>query len=598
MSLVSDRRTLDFILFEVLNIGKYLGQPPFGAFDRETVNGFLDTAESIALRHYLPCAAQVDANDPQFDGKTAIVHPTVKPALAQFAEAGFLSAGFSEADGGLGAPLTVLTAANGMFSCANLSIHNYSMLTIAAGHLIRAFGTAEQKTRYLTPLIEGRWFGTMCLSETQAGSSLSDIRTLATPLENGRYSISGSKMWISGGDQNITQNIVHMVLARTPNAPAGVKGLSLFIVPKMRVFEDGQVNHFNYIALAGLNHKMGNRGTTNTLLNFGEGGVCEGELIGELHQGLHCMFHMMNEARISVGHGAAMQGLGGYLHALEYARGRAQGRPISNKDPLLPQVPIIQHADVKRLLLAQMAAVEGAMALVSYAAQLVDDLAIAESDQSKTDCVMLLDLLTPIVKSWPSEFCLEANKHAIQVLGGYGYTKDYPVERFYRDNRLNHIHEGTHGIHGLDILGRKVQMQEGAALDLLVNRMQETINAAAADSRLLGMSEALRNAIASLRATTKIALAEPDLTRRLANATLYLDGMGHIVVAWMWLKMGQAASEALAEGRAARDFYEGKLLAMAYFYRFELPNALAKLSLVATLDDTTVRMASAHFGND
>lgn len=435
----------------------------------------------------------------------------------------------------------------------------------------------------------------MCLSEPQAGSSLSDIRTLATPREDGRYDIKGSKMWISGGEQDISENIIHMVLAKTPGAPPGVKGISLFIVPKFRVDEAGHIGEVNNISLAGLNHKMGNRGTTNALLNFGESGDCVGELVGELHQGLRYMFQMMNEARIGVGHGACMQALGGYLYSLDYARQRPQGRLPGDKDPNSEQVEIVEHADIKRLLVTQKCYVEGALALVLFCARLEDDIRVTRDAQDRAGLSLLLDLLTPIAKSWPSEFCLEANKHAMQILGGYGYTRDYPLERLYRDNRLNPIHEGTHAIHGIDLLGRKVRIQNGAALEILASRIRQTIDGAQRSKALSAHAIDLKAALCALEQTTDIVAQDGNAEKELANATLYLDAFGHIVIAWLWLKQAVSANDALEATTEIDPFFSGKLAAASYFYAYELPKAVHQLSIVQSLTTICMDMRPEQF---
>jgi len=350
------------------------------------------------------------------------------------------------------------------------------------------------------------------------------------------------------------------------------------------------------VALAGLNHKMGQRGTTNCLLNFGESGDCFGYLVGEENRGLANMFHMMNEARIAVGMGATVLGLGGYLYSLDYARNRPQGRKIGNKDPDSPMVMISEHADVKRMLMTQKAFVEGAQALIYYSAQLIDEQKVAKSETEKQRAGLLLELLTPICKSWPSEFCLEANKLAIQVLGGYGYTREYPVERLYRDNRLNHIHEGTHAIHGIDILGRKVSMKNGAALAALSIEMTETIKVASEKGDLKKYGEQLQESMEKIRSTIEQVGETNNPELALANATLFLDSMGHVVIAWMWLKQAVAATKGLASGLAADiDFYQGKLSACRFFYAYELPKAMVDFELVGSLDTTCYDLKPTHF---
>jgi butyryl-CoA dehydrogenase len=370
-------------------------------------------------------------------------------------------------------------------------------------------------------------------------------------------------------------------------------------VPKFRVNDDGSLGVRNDVALAGLIHKMGWRGTTSTMLSFGERGECVGELVGEPHQGLAYMFHMMNEARIGVGLGAVMLGYRGYLASLDYARERPQGRHPTNKNPLDPQLPLIAHADVRRMLLAQKAYVEGAYALSLYAARLVDEQNTGESDTARAEAALLLDLLTPIVKSWPSQWCLEANSLAIQIHGGYGYTREYPVEQFYRDNRLNMIHEGTHGIQAIDLLGRKVTMKQGAALKLLARELQRTIDAAREHVTLQPHADALGTAWRDLNGTLEALLPAlaSDTDRALANANAFLEAFGHIVMAWTWLRQALVADAALprANGAADQDFYRGKLHACQWFFRCELPRVASMLAPLRTLDDTTLSMAPQWF---
>lgn len=597
MSQVVDRRNLEFLFYEVFDLEELLGAERFAAYDRTAIEGVLDLAQAISEQEFVTCAAELDTQEPLFvDGKVRVPE-AAKSALKACGSAGLFSAGFDEGVGGLGLPAMVSYAVNGILACGNISLANFQFLTIANANMLNTFGTPEQKAIYLPPMLEGRWFGTMCLSETQAGSSLADIRTRAEPIENRVHRISGSKMWISGGDHELSENIVHMVLARLPNAPAGVKGISLFIVPKFLVTDDGGIGSFNNVAVAGLNHKMGQRGTPNCLLNFGESGDCLGYLVGEPNKGLSYMFHMMNEARIVVGTNSAMSGLAGYLYSLDYARTRLQGRRSQNKDLSTPQIPIIEHADVRRMLLAQKAAVEGAIALSCACTRLVDEMSVASSASDRADLELLLELLTPIMKSWPSEHCLEANKLAIQILGGYGYTRDYPVERHYRDNRLNHIHEGTFAIQGLDLLGRKVRIQDGKALHLLLERIKTTILCAKKIAVFSDEVEGLSQIMSAIRRSTEAAINCENLDRSLANATLYLDAIGHTVVAWLWLEQAIVAHRALgsAESEADRNFYEGKLSACRYFHRYELPKALCQLALVEGLDDTCLNMRIEAF---
>ena len=574
MSMIVNRRDLDFMFYEALSLDQVLQSDHYADYDRESLDAMFDLCQSIAEEEFLPCAGKLDANEPQFVNGEVETIPEVKQAISAFKEAGLCASGYDADIGGMQLPWMVDQALNGMFVCANNPIHIYLFLTQGVANMLNACGSDELKDKYMSPLVQGDWFGTMCLSEPQAGSSLADITTKSEPLGDGSYKLSGTKMWISGGEQDLSDNIIHMVLAKVPGGPAGVRGISLFLVPKIRVNDDGSLGERNNVALAGLNHKMGCRGATNTLLNFGEGGDCIGYLVGNENDGLANMFHMMNEARISVGMSAVMTALGGYLYSLDYARNRPQGRDLANKDPQLPQVMISEHADIKRMLMTQKAFVEGAQMLMYYSSQIIDQQKLSDNAEQNQRMGLLLDLLTPICKSWPSEYCLEANKLAIQVLGGYGYTREYPVERLYRDNRLNHIHEGTWGIQGLDILGRKVQMHNGAAVAILREEIQGTIDSAAGHPSLQEHTVALEAALTQMEATVQTVATCSDRSLALANATIFLDAAGHIVIAWMWLKQAVAALNGLADGNPAdRDFYQGKLAATKFFFRYELPKA-------------------------
>ncbi len=574
-----DRDDLMFQLWEVAELASLIEDSDL---DRAAVMGILDTADQIAGDHFLPLGRLLDEEEPRFENGRAIIPEPAVAAIRAHAAAGFIASGFEPAHGGMGLPEIVHQAAAYVFSASNISLAGYGLLTVGAGRLIQSFGTEAQKRRYLEPMAEGRFFGTMCLSEPQAGSSLSDITTRAEPVGDGTYRITGRKMWISGGEQEVTDNIVHMVLAKIPGGPPGVKGISLFIVPKRRA--DGAPND---VTLAGLNHKMGYRGTTNCALNFGEAGTCIGELLGEPHKGLSYMFQMMNEARIGVGMGATALGQAGYQASLAYARERPQGRAVGAKDPTTPQVPIIAHSDVRRLLLAQKAAVEPALALSLYCARLVDLHARGDAGAGQ-----LLDMLTPIAKSWPSEFCLEANKHAIQVLGGAGYTRDYPVERYYRDNRLNHIHEGTHGIQGMDLLGRKVMIDGGAGFRALMAVIRADIAAAQGSDLAARLAAALDRVEAVTAQLAAGVMRDPD--RGLANATLYLDAMGHVVMGWMWLRLTRAATRVAArDGDSA--FLRGKHQAARYFVAREVSRVDGWCDVLAANDQSAFDMETEWF---
>jgi len=590
------RPTIDFLLYDWLHADSLVDRPRFADHSRETFGSVLDASERLAREKFAPFNRLIDIEEPRFDGEKVILPQATHDAWKAFGESGMLSAAQDCEIGGMQLPYTVEAAANAFFAKASIGIGG-SLLTVGNANLLMAHGTEAQKRVFALNEFSGRWSGTMCLSEPQAGSSLSDVVTRAVPDGDDfeadplgpRFRLTGNKMWISAGEHELTENIIHLVLAKIPGQDGklvpGTKGISLFVVPKKMVDSDAQLTgERNDVALAGLNHKCGWRGTTNTLLNFGEGRFkpgghagAVGYLVGRPGEGLRCMFHMMNEARIAVGLGAAMLGYAGYEASLAYARQRPQGRPMTEggKDAAAPQVSIIEHADVKRMLLAQKAFSEGSLALGLYCARLVDEQHTGAPDAA-AEAALLLEVLTPITKSFPSQWCLEANSLAIQVHGGYGYTRDFPVEQYWRDNRLNMIHEGTHGIQALDLLGRKVVMQGGAGLKLLATRINETIERAGHAEGLAEFATQLGAAVQRLGAATKSAWATGVPEEALANATPYLQAFGHVVIAWIWLDVALAAREADAPRR------EGAQAACRYFFAYELPLVDAWLKVVTT----------------
>lgn len=591
-------RNLAFELYEVLDAEALSQRPRFSEHNRETFDAALGTARSIAENLFAPHNRKNDEHEPQYVDGGAKLIAEVKPALQAFNDAGFLNATRDFELGGMQLPNLLSQACFAHFQAANIATASYPLLSMAAANLIEAFGDEAQKRRFLQPIIEGRFFGTMALTEPHAGSSLADIRTRAEPAGDGSYRLKGNKIFISGGDHDLSENIVHLVLARLPDAPAGVKGISLFIVPKFLVNDDGSLGARNDVTLAGLFHKMGWRGTTSTALNFGDQGNCVGYLVGKPHAGLAYMFQMMNEARIGVGMGAVMLGYAGYLYSLDYARQRPQGR-LPDAKQAGGQVAIIEHADVRRMLLAQKAYVEGGFDLVLYCARLVDDSQTLEDAAQREQAAQLLDLLTPIAKSWPSEYCLQANALAIQILGGHGYTRDHPVEQYYRDNRLNPIHEGTHGIQSLDLLGRKVGQHGGAALQVLRQRITDTCQRAEPFSELDALRQPLQALLARLSEVTLGLLGDLQQGRvntALADSALYLKAFGHLVLGWRWLEQAVRAEQGRLAGNGAdTDFYDGKLQAARYFLLREVPSCQHDLDILARRDDTCLVMQDAWF---
>ncbi|WP_458070278.1 acyl-CoA dehydrogenase [Rhodanobacter sp. BL-MT-08] len=601
--LLMSRRDLEFQLYEWLDVGTLTKASRYADHGRETYDAVLDACERLANEKFAPHYQKADRIEPQFDGERVTVIDEIGPALQAFAEAGLPAATQDYERGGMQLPTVIEKAAWSYLCAANISTTAYPLLSLANARLLLHHGNSAQIAAFAEPQLRGEWFGTMCLSEPQAGSSLADVATRAqyegeSPF-GPQYRVSGNKMWISGGDHELGGNIVHLVLARTVDTDgqsiAGVKGLSLLLVPKYLVNEDGSLGERNDVRLAGINHKMGYRGIVNTLLNFGEGTAYKpggkagavGYLVGPLHGGLACMFHMMNEARIGIGLGATALGYTAYLHSLDYARHRPQGRTLGSRSS--KQQPIIEHADVRRMLLAQKSYAEGALGLNLYCALLVDQARVTADQGERAALEQLLELLTPIAKSWPSQWCLAGNDLAIQIHGGYGYTREYKVEQFYRDNRLNPIHEGTHGIQALDLLGRKVTMNDGAALTQFSVRVTATIDAARKLDGLAPHADALHAQLQRLQQVTRTLWSAGDPLLTLANASVYLEAFGHIVIAWIWLQQAAAA-----HGKDS-DFHHGKRQAAQYFFAWELPKVSVQFDLLASLDRSTLDMRDSWF---
>lgn len=543
------------------------------ADERDTLTAVIDTARRLAADLFAPHYRQADIEEPYLaDGQVRIL-PAIHDALKHYRDLGLFGASFPEELGGLGLSFATSLAIYGNFAAANISTASYPMLTGANARVIASFGSPSQVEVFAKPQIAGRWYGTMCLSEPQAGSSLGDIRTRA--VSDGedelgaRYRLFGNKMWISGADQDVSDNIVHLVLAKATNEdgslPEGSRGISLFIVPK--ILPSGAHND---VAVAGINHKLGFRGTSNCLLNFGETEGAIGWRVGELGQGLPQMFMMMNEARILVGMGAAALAYRGYVQSARYAQERTQGRPPGNKGG--EPVRLVAHSDVRHMLMRQKVLAEGALALCLYCAHLSDQKGDAEADA-------LLALLTPVAKSWPSEFGPLANDLAIQIHGGYGYTRDFDVEQLWRDNRLNPIHEGTNGIQAIDLLGRKLLFSNGYAFALLRDRIKATIAKASSDQYLAPFGEDLADFWAKVGAVLEALRAAPETTF-FDDATMFLRSFGHGVVAWLWLDQSLAGA---AQPNAS--LRSGLRHACRYFFESEMPQARAWLSIVAERSD-------------
>ena len=592
------RRDLEFYLYELFEVETLASRERYADHNRESFNAAMDIAEKLAEEYFVPIRAKVDMNQPDWDGEKVIMIPEIKRAYDAVAEAGLICPDQDYDMGGMQLPLVVSACAMGYLTAAASTTNGFHALTAANANLLETHGTQEQIDTWVSRLRTGEFADTMALSEPQAGSSLADMRTKAVPQADGTYRLFGNKIWISGGDHELSSNIVHAVLARIEGAPPGVKGISLFICPKFLLNDDGSLGARNDVQLAGLFHKMGGRGQTSTALNFGENDGAVAYLVGEPHQGLKYMFHMMNEARVMVGTSGATLAMCGYQYSLEYARERPQGRKPSSKDPLSEPVMLIEHADIRRMLLAQKAYAEGSWSLCLFASQLVDDWKTHPEESGRQAAFELLDFLTPIVKTWPSEYGPKANDLAIQVLGGAGYTNDHPVELMYRDNRLNPIHEGTTGIQSLDLLGRKVPQNGMAGYQRCLEGISADLQKAEGIPALVTMCDALDLAVKDLQRTTTSllsAMTSQDIDLVMANSVRYLEFFGHVVVGWMWLRQGMTAAKALEKASDDDAFYKGKLQAMNYFARWELPQTAVWADLLCGLDDTTYAMQAEWF---
>jgi len=589
---VSDRN-LRFMLYEVFDVESLSRYPHFEDQDREIYELVLQTAMKIGSDLLLPSLREMDQNPPQFIDGQVKVHPAVKTFMKECGEGGWIAAGAPYDLGGQQLPLMMCAAFRFILAAANYSASVYPFLTSGAAHLIESFGSQELLDTYIPKMFSGDWQGTMALTEPQAGSSLSDITTLAEPTDQGYYKIRGQKIFISAAQHDGVENVVNLMLAKIKGAPAGVKGISLFVVPNQRIDENGKLVP-NDVNVAGIYHKLGYRGSPIVQLSLGENEDCRGYLVGEPHRGLFYMFQMMNEARIDVGAGAAAIASAAYYAALEYSRERPQGRKLGSKDPTLPPVPIVEHSDVKRMLLFQRAVVESSISLILQCAKYADMAKVSEGEEKERN-ELLLDLLTPVAKTYPSEMGVLSVSQGLQCLGGYGYCDEFPLEQFYRDVRIHPIHEGTTGIQGLDLLGRKVTIKGGKAFQLYLEEVRRTLEAAQGLSMLSPYARRLEEAIDRLKHVTSHLLQvaqEQGPEVFLADATLYLDFFGIITMAWQWLLQGVFIETAMEKGPSDREkrFYEGKRYVLRYFFHYELPKIEGLSTRLMEADGLTAEM--------
>ncbi len=593
-------RNIKFLLYEVFDVESLTKYEYYSEHNRKLFDMVLKAAVKLGRDLLFPIFEEMDRNQPELVNGEVKVHPSVKTIMKEFGEGGWISSRVPFEQEGEQLPSLVADICDFIFAAANYSANVYPGLTSGASHLIESFGNQELYDRYVPKMRSGEWQGTMALTEPEAGSSLSDITTMAEPTAEGYYDIKGQKIFISAGDHDGVDNVVHLMLAKITGAPAGVKGISLFVVPKNRIDADGHLAA-NDVVASGVYHKLGYRGCPIVQLSLGDKNDCRGWLVGEPHSGLKYMFQMMNEARIGVGMGATAMATAAYYASLEYTKSRCQGRKLGQKDPNLPPVPIIEHADVKRMLLFQRAVVEGALSLVMQCSKYVD-LQKVTAGGEKEKFNLLLEILTPIAKSYPSEMGNISISQGLQCLGGSGYCDDYPLEQYYRDCRIHPIHEGTTGIQAMDLLGRKVVMKNGQAFLLYINELQDTIAAAKKYSELEKYTDELKNTLTRLQKITKhlITVAQQQGPEAfLADATLYLEFFGIVTIAWQWLQQGIAVQKALNSGAKKKDlnFYEGKMFTLRYFFGYELPKTLGLAKRLMDDDRLTVEMQTDYFND-
>jgi alkylation response protein AidB-like acyl-CoA dehydrogenase len=592
-------RNLKFMLHEVFDAESLCRHPYFADHSREGFDMVLETAIKIGKEKLRPCLEEMDKKPPVYADGSIKVHPIVRPFMKESGEGGWISI-FAPVDhGGQQMPLLVGFLPTFIFNAANYSASVYPGLNTGAAHLISSYGTKELQEKYIPKLYSGEWQGTMAMTEPQAGSSLGDIVTTAKPAGNGMYMIRGQKIFISAGDHDNADNVVHLLLGRIEGAPTGLKGISLFLVPKKR-FDDKGALVANDVITAGIYHKMGYRGAPITQLSFGENGDCRAYLVGEPNKGLSYMFQMMNEARLSVGFAATAIASAAFYAALEYAQERPQGRPITSKDPNAPQIPILGHADVKRMLLFQRAILEGSLSLLMQCTKYVDLVSVL-SGEEKEKYQLLLDLLTPVAKTYPSEMGILSVSNALQCLGGYGYCDDFPIEQYYRDMRIHPIHEGTTGIQSLTLLGRNITMKNGKALQVFLAEVGSVIDAALPQAELAPYGEQLKKALEKLQAVTNSLIGEAikgKIDLFLADATLYMELFGIITVAWQWLLQAIEVTKALKKNPAEADknFYLGKMYAFRFFFSYELPKIEGLATRLMNADGLTVDMPGELLG--
>ena len=614
--IIADRRDIDFVLYEQLNAEELTRHERYAGLDRKTFDLIITEARSLALKEILPTFSEGDRQGVSFANGEVKVPDCYHRAFKLFCEGEWTAMTADPDIGGQGLPINVSQAASEYLVGANYAFSLYGLTGHAAGELIEIFGTDQQKELFLKKMYTGQWCGTMQLTEPQAGSDVGALTTTAVKNADGTYSLTGNKIFITGGDHDLTENIIHPVLARIEGAPAGSKGISLFIVPKIWVNEDGSLGEANDIVCTGIEEKMGIHGSATCAMALGSKGNCRGLLLGEENKGMRAMFHMMNAARLATGFIGFMSASAAYLYALDYARERLQGKALDKfTDPDAPQVPIIKHPDVRRMLIWMKAHVEGMRSLIYYTGNCIDRINCSENDEEKATLQGMADLLTPVIKSYCSDRGFEVCVEAVQVFGGYGYTREYPVEQLLRDCKITSIYEGTNGIQAMDLLGRKLGMQKGAVFMNFLGEIQKTVAAARSLPLLDPLASKVEDAANKLAETAmqlgQSAMDESTRAAAFGFAKPFLDVMGDVCMGWMLLWRASLAAPKLAEAVGSLDpsirrkaavkskdaaFYEGQIQSAAYFVNAILPVTLGRMAAIQSVDPAVVQIPEAGFG--
>ena len=613
---VADRRDVDFVLheqFEAETLQQYSG---YGEFNKKTIDMVISEARNFAIKEILPTFTEGDRVGAVFDAGEVKIPACFHRPYSLLRENDWTALTAPPDLGGQGLPYLVAQAANEYLIGANPTVGGLCFLAHAAGEMIEIFGTEAQKTLFLRNMYTGRWGGTMVLTEPEAGSDLGNLTTSAKKNPDGTYTITGNKIFISGGEQDFTENIIHPVLARIEGAPPGTRGISIFIVPKIWVNDDGSLGEPNDVVCTGIEKKMGLHASPTCSLSFGSRGQCRGLLLGEENRGMKIMFHMMNDARLYVGSLGLANASPAYLYALDYARQRRQGRDLEQMmNPEAPSVPIIRHSDVRRMLLWMKVHVEGMRSLVYFGAYCVDIIKKADSEETRDHYQGLLDLLTPIIKAYCSEKGVAVCNEAMQVYGGYGYTMEYPVEQLLRDSRIGPIYEGTNGIQAMDLLARKLGMNNGQVFMSFIQEIQKVTARAKETPHLAKLGEQLDAAVNTLGGTALrlggMAMS-PKFKTAFAHALPFLDAMGDVTMAWMLLWRATAAATQLErlvgslseekrrekiEKNKNAAFYEGQVQSATYFIRAILPVTLGKLGAIKDASSAIVDIPEMAFGS-